>query len=556
MVTSTLTILNDRQGEYEDDILYRREQNKHVRGPLGGSALLRETVNMLNRWVAEYEHCRRDELTLLGRCLYAIAFGEDSDDTADGAPLLRRAFEETYELHRTTLRSTTFRLRLIVRREALELGCYPWEFLFMPRAEGSGFFLAGEQAETVLSRYIPNSDTVPSDEDHSPLRILVVLSRPSSPGLAKVKADNLIKAVEELRSDETDVEVVDSPTRTELRDSIVRRPTHIIHFIGHGSGGAIALKKGERELRAAHADLYLRRSQGEMLKEIDEADWADSVSLCTLLRSGLDGAPGATGIRPRGRLIFLHACEGAGMHAVKDSLRSFSSIARDLADGERVAGVVAMQYAIGIEDAERFAVHFYSRLRAGDRLDEAVSQARWELGGMPGPGRQSWDHRCFGTPVIYVRQESAVFRYASVRRDAGYGGGGQLSAPVKAPCPNPLCLAAVITGQTRCRGCNSLFRSCPKGDCAGLVMTAPGSDCTTCDYRVPTHEERTAGHDTAQRSEPSDTRFDTTPRSVPRQQDGHADGKRLRSPHLHSGGDRDIGYGETPDDDAAPRREA
>lgn len=546
MVTSTLTILNDLEGEYEDDIRYRREKNEHVSGPLGADPLLRGTVRLLNRWVAAYDHCGRDELTLLGRCLYAIAFGGSSAPSP-----LRRAFEDSYELHRKSLRDTPFRLRLDIRREAGELGRYPWEFLFMPRPEG-GFFLAGQQTELILTRYIRNSDVVPPGDDPSPMRILVVLSRPRSRGLARVRADSLIEAVQKLRSYTTEVEVLDSPTRTELRRSIVERPTHIIHFIGHGRAGAIALKKEEDQLLADRGELLARRAQGELVDEVDEADWADGMSVRTLLRSGLDGSSG-TG--PRGRLIFLHACEGASPPAVEDSLLTFNSIARDLADGERVAAVVAMQYAIGIEDAERFAVSFYEGLQSGAPLDQAVSRARCALGELPGPGRQSWDHRCFGTPVIYIRQESAFFRYSALRRgpgrDNGYAHAGPAMPVARVPCPNPQCGHEVIIGQTRCHKCQSVIMGCPVDGCDGMVMTAPGSECTAGDYRVPTRGELAPGDNSAQRKASSDTRFDTPRPLTPHQQEERTEGRGLRTAHLHVGGERALGYRENPDEDAS-----
>ncbi|MEV0598416.1 CHAT domain-containing protein [Streptomyces sp. NPDC050315] len=497
MVTATLTLLDDSHGEYEDDVLYRREVDKHVRAPLGGGRLLHDTVKVLNRWVADYEHCRRDEFTLLGRCLYAIAFGTDDQGPQGGAPLLRQAFEEAYALYtkHRDLGRAFFRLRLVIRREARELGRYPWEFLFMPRPEGGGFFLAGEHTELVLSRYVPNNDVLVPEADGTPLRILVVDSRPNSPGLAQAKPDNLIEAVEKLRSADTVVDVVDSPTRTQLRAKILERPTHILHFIGHGRAGALALKKDEKELRAARALLEARRAKGgDLTEKVDEADWADSVSVCNLLRSGLDSPPGSSDVRPCGRLIFLHACEGARPDATEDSLRSFSSIARDLADGERVAAVVAMQYDIGIDDAERFAVHFYSQLRAGSWLDEAVSLARCELGAMPGRGRNTLDHRCFGTPVIYVRQESAFARYAE--RWKSSRGDSQGVASGTAPegnkrCPNTNCRDTfLIPGQTRCHVCSSQVTDCPVLGCSGLVMTAPGSECTEGDFRMPGRKER------------------------------------------------------------------
>jgi len=101
MVTTTictLTIKDDYRGEYEDDLLHRRDSGRHVEGALGTSRLTRDVVTLLHRWVANYPQCRRDELMLLGKALYEIAFGTDVRGPPD-APM-RAAFEETLRLCR------------------------------------------------------------------------------------------------------------------------------------------------------------------------------------------------------------------------------------------------------------------------------------------------------------------------------------------------------------------------------------------------------------------------------------------------------------------------
>ncbi|WP_409467333.1 CHAT domain-containing protein [Streptomyces sp. HC307] len=548
-MTSTLTILDDFHGEYEDNVLYRRAQNRHVSGRLGGSPLMRETLLLLNRWVGSYDMCRRPEFTLLGQYLYIVAFGDTQPFDSGQAPVpaalppLRRAFEESYEWHLQQQLRDDFRLRLVVRREARELGSYPWEFLFMPRPSG-GFFLAEEDSRLVLSRYVPNTDftqdtevRLGSPEGHDEgLRILVVLSRPRAPELAEPKADELVRAVENLaENSDVDVDVIESPTRGQLRRSIVEKPTHIIHFIGHGRAGAIALKKDDQQLREDRAKWQLQRSRDDTVFEVDEADWADNRSVCTLLRSGLAGDPDYVRAHPRGRLIFLHACHGASAHGREDSLQSFSSIARDLADGERVAAVVAMQYAIEMGHAQQFAMDFYSRIRSGKRMDDAVSWARRELGLTPVPGRQVWDHRCFGTPVIYVRQEAPFFQ--PPRR---------VAVSAKTQCPNTRCQGLVIRDRPPCRECNSQFRRCPKPDCEGVLMLAPGSACTDCDYLVEPREDPGSGEGPSggqgPRPGPSGgTGFDGGgPRTGPSLPgDGRGAAERGRT-----SGARDIGYGD------------
>jgi CHAT domain len=476
MVTCILTIQDDYHGEYEDDLIHLRSKGAHVEGSLGGSRLTRDTVKLLNRWVATYDHCRRDELTILGRYLYAIAFG----DTHSGGAPMRKAFEETYDAF-TRMGSTPdpLRLRLVLSQQARELGRFPWEFLFMPRGDG-GFFLAGEKTKLLLTRFIPNTDVTPDrwDEDAS-LNVLLVLSQPRSPGLGQVAADDLIKQVMDLQSDQITTRLLESPTRVMLRDEIANFSPHIVHFIGHGRAGAIALKKEEALLKEEHAAVVLSRSRGEDVAQPDEADWADSRSLCTLLRHGLDDDIGP------GRLVFLHACHGATPSLSADSLEVFNSVARALAESERVAAVVAMQFEISNDDAQRFAKKFYVHIREGYRVDEAVNLARRELGEISTRGRQAWDDRSFGTPVIYLRSADPFFRRSGSER----GRPAAVQPPVqplagKEDCPNPLCKGYVHRDRPPCRACRSYFVPCPRPLCKGLVVSAPGSWCSECDYRV------------------------------------------------------------------------
>lgn len=475
MVTCTLTIINDDCGEYEDDLIHRRARGEHVAGALGGSRLTRDTLKLLDRWVRTYDHCRRDELTILGRYLYAIAFGEGD---ADEAPL-KKAFEETYEAFSCIAEAKEpLRLRLVLQQQARELGGLPWEFLYMPRGAG-GFFLAGEQTKLLLTRYIPNADRTPESwEEDDLLKILLVLSQPRAAGLGEVAADDLIKQITDLESDQIATRLLKSPTREELRDEIADFVPRVIHFIGHGRNGHIALQKPETLLREEQADLELRRNRGEDVSEIDEADWADSRSVCTLLRQGLDEDLGP------GRLVFLHACHGATFSISADSLEVFNSVARALAETEHVAAVVAMQYQISNDDAQRFATKFYVHLRAGYRVDEAVSLARRELGEISSRGRQAWDDRSFGTPVIYLRSADPFFRSRSGRRSDPIKVRSGLAPAVREGCPNPLCNGYVYRDRPPCRACGARFVLCPKPGCEGLVVNFPGSMCNMCEFEV------------------------------------------------------------------------
>jgi hypothetical protein len=454
----TLTITDDWHAEYDDSLYFRRESGNHRSGTLGPDTLARDTIKVLNDLVARYQKCSGDELTILGRHLYEVAFGD---------PQLRDAFENTYEVWKKTAGSDRLRLRLVITRNAEVVGKYPWEFLFMPRGEG-GFFLAGEETQLILTRYVPPAGGLPAAQqgDATKLGILVVQSQPPSPLLTEVSADELIRDLLRLQSEHVDVVEYHAPTREGLRDALKKHTPQIVHFIGHGRPGAIALHKSAETLVDARAELV---AAGGNPDDVDHADWADERSICALLREGLN--PGTS----TGRLVFLHACHGATPGAALDTFRS---VARDLAGQERIAAVVAMQYEISNTDAQLFARAFYDRIREGDAVDEAVTYARRELG--LAPGRQAWNDRSFGTPVIYVCNETPLV--AVLAEDPGHE---PRITSTKELCPNPMCEGRVIRGRSPCRACKKPFEPCPQAGCGGLVMALAGAPCSECDYERP-----------------------------------------------------------------------
>jgi hypothetical protein len=461
----TLTILDDSTAEYQDDIL----NLKLVPGPLGGDKLERETIAVLGALVGDFD-CKRPVLRLLGRYLYKVAFGgaEDGEERPLGA-----AFEAAHSVHkRTQAGGPPLTLRLAIHDNAHELGQYPWEFLCMPGQERD-VFLAEEDSQLILTRHVPGTEiqdrALPSEEEK--LKILIVLSQPGGPGRQTVSADELIQRVSDLDSDRVAVIECDEPaTKENVRAVIAREGPHIVHFIGHGRPGAIAFVKTPAEVKAERASLDANRAPGEPEAIVDEADWADSVSVRECLLAGLDPK------ERTGRIVFLHACHGASGTAPADSLIGFSNVARALAYHDNVAAVVAMQYPITNGDAQTFATKFYESIQAGAPVDEAVTQARRELGVRVTGGKQSWNDRGFGTPVIYVRSSGPVFKpIARPEKEAR-----------KRRCPHK-CGQLVMPGSNKCSNpkCGGAFFECPNEGCTGLVPLVAGGECTSCEFKLP-----------------------------------------------------------------------
>jgi hypothetical protein len=155
--------------------------------------------------------------------------------------------------------------------------------------------------------------------------------------------------------------------------------------------------------------------------------------------------------------------------------------------GEHVTAVVAMQYAISVIEAEQFAKAFYHFISEGYPLDAAVAAARKDFAETPPAGRQAWDDRSFGTPVIYLRREDPLVK---ARAHSDQSGSKQANEPLplleKEPCPNPECRAFVIRSAQppECRICRYPFAPCPSGR-SHLIVPKPGFGCQLCDYVVP-----------------------------------------------------------------------
>jgi hypothetical protein len=180
---------------------------------------------------------------------------------------------------------------------------------------------------------------------------------------------------------------VTNPTFNELRamiaDPKIGLP-HILHFIGHGEAGKIALVKSPDD-----AD-YDNDKKGEQLR------WIPSGEIKALF----------TNHQPR--LIFLSSCKGAAA----DSLETFQNTARDLVYAE-IPAVIAMQYEISNADAGTFAKKFYEQIGEGKEIDEAVKAGRVELG----TSWPAWQHRRFGTPVVYLQSKTAIITPDTTGKD-------------------------------------------------------------------------------------------------------------------------------------------
>lgn len=228
------------------------------------------------------------------------------------------------------------------------------------------------------------------------MRILLVISSPQGDGLTKIDDKETTPVLEQIRNIRgAEIgDIVKDPTLSELSDAIKKRIPHIVHFIGHGREGELALVKSSDE------DDY----DETIASNIPQTRWINSKAFRNLFST------------PKPRLIFLHACKGA----VATSQEGFSSIARELAYAE-IPAVVAMQYNISNRDAGKFAKRFYEELANGRDIDEAVKEGRLELGQV----YPQWAHPRFGTPVVYMQSNSAMVLPTNEEPDKSDEGQGE-----------------------------------------------------------------------------------------------------------------------------------
>jgi hypothetical protein len=451
-----LTILDGEDVEYLDS-LGREAEGKVLRDDL---TML--TIDRVSHWVANYDtYCRREDLRLLGLCLYTVLF--------NGA--VREEFEKTYNVfkeQKANDKSLRLRLSLVFHKKAKDLPTYPWEFICM-QTHGSFSFLAGEETQLILTRYVPESEIVSEkkpDElkpEERPLRILIVSVQPreldtTDPHTAVTEIENIVTGIRGLQPNPAfHVEYLENPTFDELDVAITNNKPHIFHFIGHGEEGKIALMKDPETIAFERAQAKDGR--------VDEAAWIDSITVKNLFT---DHQP---------RLVFLHSCKGAASQLESPSLQTFNSTARELVYAN-IPVVVAMQYDITNPDALDFAKTFYQQISQGKLIDEAVQAGRQVLGKKP----PSWNHRRFGTPVVYLQTKNRIMtEMDSSQEDTSQTIPPEASPAGKVPCPNSDCQGWVDPSQKRCLKCRHTLMKCPE---CGHVMSMDMRGCGFCEYEL------------------------------------------------------------------------
>ncbi|WP_375341421.1 SUMF1/EgtB/PvdO family nonheme iron enzyme [Lyngbya sp. CCY1209] len=237
----------------------------------------------------------------------------------------------------------------------------PWEFLCYP--DDNHTFLATHPRVALSCGYQTwlNNPLEGYAVRDLPLRVLFVCGR-----LSKLEAVGFVSLVNRVLSelgDSVEVETLDNPTPEILSETLKEKSPHILHFLGQGKKGALAL--------------------GDLPD--GETSWLSDQSLSDVLRVG-----GVKGVK----LVVLQACEGA---SPSEEL-AFTGTAATLVE-THIPAAVAIRYPISQPQAWKFVKTFYGKLAAGKPVDVAVQAGREQLA----IGNQSHNRRDFGAPVLWMR---------------------------------------------------------------------------------------------------------------------------------------------------------
>jgi hypothetical protein len=303
---------------------------------------------------------------------------------------------------------------------------FPWELLVLPYAQGSRRLCSSPSAARgaapswLTRRLFEPGDISAGDPPVRPRVLFAVADVGGANG--RLEPGEALAQLSKLHVDqqiELDAELVAEPTLERLRGKLQgERPFDLVHIIAHGDPGHIKL----------HPPTLARRTTS-----VHEVTAEDLI--------------GVLGER-RPALIYLDACRTAEMGAASPFVE------RLLAAG--VPAVLAMQYAISNEDAQRFGRSFY-QTAFSEPVDAAVNRARQELLGK----------RRFAAPVLYVGGAPAL-RLAAIRL-------------AEVPCPSARCRLAgtkVLLTDVYCEFCDSELEQCPRR-CGALVLKGSAT-CRNC----------------------------------------------------------------------------
>jgi hypothetical protein len=285
---------------------------------------------------------------------------------------LRSEFDKSYgTLNRRNEHGNSqgLRLRICFNRgeDFSVLAALPWELLCR-----AGKFLCRRRPTPVI-RYLGGCDVPGGLELQGPMRVLVVESSPSDlPSIDSKSEQRAIKKVADQHAG-LSVDFTEGDCISDLRDLLLDRHYHVLHFIGHGG----FLQSGEGD-----------RHDGVLFFTDDDGKRRPITAsfLSTFLQD--------TSLR----MVVLNSCR-TGAFPRHRGQNPFSGVAAALS--ESIPAAVAMQFPISDQAAITFSKKFYTRLAANDPVDAAVTEARLAILEKD-PSSYEWV-----TPVLFLSTEDS-----------------------------------------------------------------------------------------------------------------------------------------------------
>jgi tetratricopeptide (TPR) repeat protein len=263
------------------------------------------------------------------------------------------------------------------RPELALLQQLPWELLCRPETED---FLCLSRRTPIVRSLEAHRERRPAIARPRRLRILAVAASPTDyPSLAVARERANLE--EAWQGQEKSVEIVflQRGGVEEMRQALLEKPFHILHFMGHGKFDA---GSSEGALCFERCDGTSQVLDGRRLAQLLH----DFESL---------------------RLVVLNACHTAVAVGTRGP-NPFAGVASSLVMGG-VPAVVAMSGPVSDRAAVSFSRALYRRLAAGDAIEEAVTEGRLAI------QRAEAKDGAWATPALFLRgADGTLFARRSV----------------------------------------------------------------------------------------------------------------------------------------------
>jgi hypothetical protein len=367
---------------------------------LPSDPLRRSTMRVLQTWLNRWTAVQQGgpglpvlgTFVVLGQHLYETVF---PGQIGDG---LKRAREVAAK------GGGMLRIQLSFDQSADDLAQLPWELLYVGQPPHGSFLARAHRL--VLSRgvILQEGRRKPGTKE-PPLVVDFLVAVPSTPAYA-ARRDKLLEMLKEPFEYNPSIQarVLERWDRTAARDLLASEPyPQIVHFIG------VCRRPGPDSEEVA--ELYLDDGRGG-------ARWVGPQALVNLFDNNESLPP-----EDQIRLVVLHLWEPSPL----DFEATFVRLAPMLI-WKGIPAVLAMQYPLAGDAAEMFVRKLYESLAERQSIEEAVQNARDEL------GLEFEGDRLFGSPVLFMHSEDTQLLPLRTGTPAGADAGpGSVSAAEEPP---------------------------------------------------------------------------------------------------------------------------